>query len=294
LLDGHNRYEICTRLGIEFEQADIELDGWEDAEIWVIQHQLGRRNLEPFSTVELNLKLKSMIAKKAKANQGMRTDIRQNSAECRPINTRDEIAKASGVSHDTVSKVETIVNEATEEVKDQLRRGEKSIHAAYQEIKGDKKPRKVQASDGSIADPLRSNGTSKPNGTIVQDHVPDLTDEEWLETLTIREFISPYGKEDFDRGALSYRRSRDSFTESFKWKAKDVFDEGLEKVLRGIASTENGQRQSLYQVKLMAFANNLKECREFLGLPHPRDWNRCGSCNGLGCTACHRRGYVVS
>lgn len=57
---------------------------------------------------------------------------RQKSAN--PLNTRDELAKAAGVSHDTIHKVEAILADAPEEVKEQVRHGEKSINKAYQEV----------------------------------------------------------------------------------------------------------------------------------------------------------------
>jgi hypothetical protein len=44
-----------------------------------------------------------MIAARAKANAGQRTDLPQKSAEgFHPIETREEIAKLAGVSRDTV------------------------------------------------------------------------------------------------------------------------------------------------------------------------------------------------
>lgn len=45
LLDGHNRYAICTELGIEFEIHAIPMDSREDACNYIIDNQLGRRNL---------------------------------------------------------------------------------------------------------------------------------------------------------------------------------------------------------------------------------------------------------
>jgi hypothetical protein len=47
ILDGHNRYEICTRLGIEFETVDAEdCHDREAALAWIAANQLGRRNLD--------------------------------------------------------------------------------------------------------------------------------------------------------------------------------------------------------------------------------------------------------
>lgn len=45
IIDGHNRYEICTRLGIPFKVADIQFDSDEDAIAWICSNQLGRRNI---------------------------------------------------------------------------------------------------------------------------------------------------------------------------------------------------------------------------------------------------------
>jgi hypothetical protein len=45
ILDGHNRYEICTKEEIEYKVYFIELETREDAINWIIDNQLGRRNL---------------------------------------------------------------------------------------------------------------------------------------------------------------------------------------------------------------------------------------------------------
>jgi hypothetical protein len=53
-----------------------------------------------------------LIAARAKANQGQRTDLLQDLAKSEPVHTRDEIARSAGVSGETVRKVETILAEA--------------------------------------------------------------------------------------------------------------------------------------------------------------------------------------
>lgn len=47
LLDGHHRYEIARRHGLEFRVQEIELADLAAAKRWVIRNQLGRRNLTP-------------------------------------------------------------------------------------------------------------------------------------------------------------------------------------------------------------------------------------------------------
>jgi len=66
---------------------------------------------------ELALRLKPLLAAKAKENQVAAQNnnagraVKQNSAEqAEHITTRDELAKAAGVSHDTISKVKKIAH----------------------------------------------------------------------------------------------------------------------------------------------------------------------------------------
>ena len=131
LIDGHNRYEICTRLGIEYGIEEMLFDSREDVIVWMVDNQRGRRNLNDFQRTELQLKKKSAIAAKARANQqGGQGGVLlpQNSAKA--IDTRAEIADAAGVSHDTVSKVERIQETAAPELVTALRESKVSINAA--------------------------------------------------------------------------------------------------------------------------------------------------------------------
>ena len=56
-----------------------------------------------------------------------------------PIETRVELAKIAGVSHDTIAKVKKIVADATPEVKAKVERGEMSINEAHKQIKSAEK-----------------------------------------------------------------------------------------------------------------------------------------------------------
>ena len=47
LVDGHNRYQICTLHDIPFRVRIIRFKSEEEAKDWMINHQLGRRNLNP-------------------------------------------------------------------------------------------------------------------------------------------------------------------------------------------------------------------------------------------------------
>lgn len=45
LIDGHNRFEICARLGIEFRTVEREFESREAVLNWIIDNQLSKRNL---------------------------------------------------------------------------------------------------------------------------------------------------------------------------------------------------------------------------------------------------------
>ena len=145
IIDGHNRYEICTKHEIPFETVNREFESRNEVIEWIIKNQFGRRNLPMHERARLALRLKSVIAEKAKSNKQeaankMNLIVGNNvSAEiCKnvlPIDTREEIAKAAGVSHDTIAKVEKIEEAAPAPVVQASRKGDISINAAYQVTK---------------------------------------------------------------------------------------------------------------------------------------------------------------
>ena len=138
LVDGHNRFEIAQRHELEYETVDIQFESRDDAEAWIIQNQFGRRNLSNYDRSLLALKLKPMIAKKAKEKQaeyhGNQHDGLHQKSDKEQINTKKELATIAGVSHDTIHKVEKIEAEGSDLLKRQVRSGEISINEAYHRI----------------------------------------------------------------------------------------------------------------------------------------------------------------
>jgi len=156
IIDGHNRHEICTENCIDFKTVEKEFESREDVIIWIINNQFGRRNIIPYIRGRLALRLKEEIAKKAKENQlsGLKqfkeepepedSTVCQNSDKREeqkpaPIDTKKEVAKAAGISHDTISRIEKIEKQATPEVKKKLESGDLSINQAYNDIRSEEK-----------------------------------------------------------------------------------------------------------------------------------------------------------
>ncbi len=146
IVDGHNRYEICKEHGIEFKTIEKKFPDKDAAKVWIIENQFSRRNLPLYVRGELMLKLKPLIAAKAKEKQrGGQGGVllSQNSVKAN-VDTQKELAKLSGVSHDTISRIEKIVEKAPEEVKTKLRAGEMSINEAYKKVKQIEKAEKKE------------------------------------------------------------------------------------------------------------------------------------------------------
>ena len=143
LVDGHNRWKIAAEHGgMHFDVIEKKFDTRADAEAWIIKNQLGRRNITAFVRSELALKLKPLIAAKGKVNNSKGGQGCQISDK---VDTKRELARAAGVSHDTIHKVETVIEKGTPEVKAKARSGEISINTAYNLTNGyDKTPAQRQ------------------------------------------------------------------------------------------------------------------------------------------------------
>ena len=148
IVDGHNRYEICKEYGIEFKTIEKKFPDKDAAKVWIIENQFSRRNLPIYVRGELMLKLKPLIAAKAKesykSNVGRPSKSPQNSATISNVETRKELSKLAGVSHDTISRIEKIAKKAPDDVKTKLRAGEMSINEAYKQLKRSEKKQKQE------------------------------------------------------------------------------------------------------------------------------------------------------
>ena len=183
LVDGHNRYEICSRHGIPFKTIQKDFDSRDSVIEWIIMNQFGRRNLPNYERARLALRLKSFFAEKAKEKEFERkTTCQKSDKSFMPtVDTKKELAKVAGVSHDTIAKVEKIEKMATPEVKQQLRSGEMSINQVYQTIKRAEKEEKREderqenaAKIETLGTPLEAQGLFQ---TIVIDPPWDWGDE---------------------------------------------------------------------------------------------------------------------
>lgn len=141
LVDGHNRYAICTKHNIQFRTDELEADNIEDVKIWIIDHQKGRRNLTDGWKFELVQVRKEILLKQGEVkrnpgflgNQYKSADL--STIDKTPHNTQKEIASELGWSTGKVAMAEKVWSKGTDEVKNKIKGGEISFNEAYKEIK---------------------------------------------------------------------------------------------------------------------------------------------------------------
>ena len=149
IIDGHNRYEICQRNGIEIPATkELEFDNRSDVLSWIISHQTGRRNLTKSQLVKAYSHVEEQLRKEAKERQSAGGgDKKSAKAKSVPSNltkvvekmpeTAETVAKKIGVSKNTYKAMKQIVNEGTAEQIERMDKGGKGngVSAIAEEIK---------------------------------------------------------------------------------------------------------------------------------------------------------------
>ena len=178
IIDGHNRYEICTRNNIPFKTQEMDFDNIGQVKNWMIKNQLARRNLT-------DSQRRYFIGKRYKEEKKIQGTNNQyiQSEKGQDVtfqNTAKEIAEENNISDRTVKRnaeyskaidkikehqpevAEKILNEEIrisnkdvitlskhepeerEKITEVIEKGEISINKAFQEIKKQEKKEKLE------------------------------------------------------------------------------------------------------------------------------------------------------
>lgn len=195
IVDGHNRYEICTNHNIDFNVVHKEFESESHVKLWMIDNQLGRRNLTDFMRIELNLRKKPFLSELAKKNMSIggvigaeivnRGSTILSNPENTPvkvetIDTRAAIAKASGKSEGTVSKVEQVIKTGDEQLIAVARSGSINITEAASLAKLEPEKRKA------VIAKIEENPDDAPNAMKVIRGTLGTGENEWY---TPRDYI---------------------------------------------------------------------------------------------------------
>ena len=154
IVDGHNRYSICKKHNIDYVVGTLAYETKEQVMEWMLDIQLGRRNLSPIQRIAVAEKYRPIYEKMAKENQGTRNDLKNimvNLPESSTKNittnptTSEKLAQIAGVSEKTYRMGAKVLNSDNEDVKNRVLSGETSISAGYKELQNENK--KTQSSD---------------------------------------------------------------------------------------------------------------------------------------------------
>lgn len=159
IVDGHNRYSICKKHNIEYVVGTLGYETKDEVMEWMLDIQLGRRNLSPIQRIAVAEKYRSIYERQAKEKQseyygnqydGRKNGLTPNLGEVQ-INKKSEnetntkLAKIAGVGKETYRMGAKVLNSDNEDVKKRVLSGETSISAGYKELQNEKK--KEQISD---------------------------------------------------------------------------------------------------------------------------------------------------
>lgn len=144
LVDGHNRYGICTQHGIPFKTMQHpHLKSMEDVHLWMIEQHLGRRSVSDFQRGVLALRKKAIVDARRRAEQER---LARESAGETPLDATDDadlppwepapklskadLARQARLSTTHLNQIEKIQDNATAEVIAALRNGEINLSTA--------------------------------------------------------------------------------------------------------------------------------------------------------------------
>ena len=144
LVDGHNRYKICTEHSLAFRTAQKEFEDRDEAKLWIMKNQLSRRNLNDFQRIEIIRKCEDAVKAQAKKRQaeyyGNQYESGHQEKLPEVLNTgkraTEELGEMAGVSRKTYEHAVEVLDNAPEEVVQAVRKGDISINKAYTEGKG--------------------------------------------------------------------------------------------------------------------------------------------------------------
>lgn len=186
IVDGHNRYSICKKHNIKPVIGTLAYDTKEEVMEWMLDIQLGRRNLSPIQRIAVAEKYRSIYEKQAiinkqnamsearKKNENNRNEqFSQNSSTTvsskNKIDVRAKLAETAGVSTDTYSKGKKILDSDNEEVKQAVLSGDMSINAGYNKIK--------ERQNVNIEENITTTSTTAPQTSKFQPDKPKISEE---------------------------------------------------------------------------------------------------------------------
>lgn len=195
--DGMHRWEIVRGTDTPYETEEMYFESYEDAELWILNHQLGRRNLLKPSDVR---KLRGELYNRLKRKDGGHGNQRSGYQNDTPIETAAEVvATKSGVSPITVkrdgARVEAIekLTKSARTISDKATDAEIKLLAKLSEPEQDTVARAVRTGQAkSVKEAVSKAGIAKPGKTIKQ-KTPEQS-EAWQAQQVLKTWMDALGR----------------------------------------------------------------------------------------------------
>jgi ParB-like chromosome segregation protein Spo0J len=139
ILDGHHRFKACQELGIEPKTIVQSFENKLQEQLFIIDSNLQRRQLNSFQEAELALKRKPIVKEIAKNNTASNLSTVEKVSNSKYLElggkgVNQRIGKSAGLSHETIRKVETILQSKDEDLIEKARKGQFTINKAFNKI----------------------------------------------------------------------------------------------------------------------------------------------------------------
>ena len=131
IVDGHNRYSICQKHNIEYVVGTLAYETKEEVMEWMLDIQLGRRNLSPIQRIAVAEKYRPIYEKQAKENSLNNLKQNQKSDRSNLTNrenlksTNKKLADIAGVKPTTYKMGAKVLNSNNEDLKQRVLSGER-------------------------------------------------------------------------------------------------------------------------------------------------------------------------
>lgn len=139
IVDGHNRYVICTEENIPFKIQEKEFENENAAELWIRQFGSGRRSLSSYVKIE-NAKRMMDLIKRTKTEEEYSALIAELTPHDSIHSTDRALATQAKVGHGMVFRYDYVnkYGNLSEKEKDDLRSGKQTLDKVYKRVKSER------------------------------------------------------------------------------------------------------------------------------------------------------------
>jgi site-specific DNA-methyltransferase (adenine-specific) len=206
LIDGHNRYRIAQEHDMNYETLEKEFDNINRVKEWMVNNQLGRRNLPEFVRGELLSYIRDLLKTIGKEKlieagkiygEGHKKEEGLSIIDKGSHDTRKIFSEKLGWSTGKTGMFDVIKAKAPEELKIKLRTGEININQAYKEIKKEEKQNNFEINKANFEKEIISTKEYLPKYFI--GNSIDVLKKEPLNKISLLLSDPPYGM-DFKSG----------------------------------------------------------------------------------------------